>query len=241
MGSALILLAACAPGEGVVEDTGVPDGEVSAVIGVEGGELTHPGGGAVVIPAGALAGDTTVILTREEGLWKLDPLDIVLAVPGTLCLPGDPTERVRWLTPQGLQPLVTTWGADGLGCASIGRFGAGDATEIAAFAGRPELGDRSVALVPADDGLHWVATVDVYHAHGATRTTGVVTWFPDGAAHGMLDPLDRGADFCAQTDAWTNACAQDLLVADAPRWAWLGALDDDGEFADFAIWEIPAP
>jgi hypothetical protein len=103
------LVAACGGGSGAPggANTGTASDGVQGTIGPSGGELVGPAGSAVdgvhlVIPPGALAADTNIVIrpaTTETALpstavrcgaeFTIEPAGLVLSVPATLTLPFD--------------------------------------------------------------------------------------------------------------------------------------------------------
>lgn len=215
----------------------VPDrAPVTATLGPSGGTLSSADGLQIDFPPGALREEVAITAWPFDGQYDIEPADLALDLPVTICLPGLPSEAVNWPSVlDGPLPRRTGPGWGSARCAEAGRLGAGVLARPDATVGRPEIRAAIGWLEPTTGGAWFGAELQVYHPDGSGRLTQVKAVFPDGAQHGALDPVWSTLDSCALSSAWDAACTLDLFVADPlPPWVEFVVFDEDFDPAD--VW-----
>lgn len=219
-------------------DAGVADGAgpVTAAIGPAGGVVATEEGVQLTIPPGALQDEVAITVWPFDGQYAIEPADLDLARPATVCLPGLPSDVVGWPSVlDGWLPRRTAPGWGDTRCAEVGRLGAGVVTRPEETVGRPVIRAAVGWLEPTVGGAWFGAEIAVYHPFGSGRLTQVKAVFPDGAQHGALDPVWSTLDSCTLATAWDAACTLDLFVAEPlPPWVEFVVFDEDIDAAD--VW-----
>jgi hypothetical protein len=227
-------LGGCMAGE--VASEGRDLGPVTLAVGPTGGTVANADGVQLTLPPGALREEVEITVWPYDGRFDIEPVDLALDLPATVCLPGSPSDVVGWPSVlDGLLPRRTSPGW-GLGrCAEVGRLGAGIVLRPHATVGRPEIRAALAWLEPTTGGAWFGAEIQVYHPDGSGRLTQVKAVFPDGAQHGALDPIWSTLDSCTLETAWDAACTLDLFVAEpGPPWVEFVVYDEDDDAAD--VW-----